>query len=515
MLRSMLTKQTRADPTPTSSDWQARAPGQEKQENDLSTSVAILSQSFLTWHRLQRCGVVTVGRVREVESLAGAGLDERYPNLFRLLSRGSQCPESIQIGEGKHSRVYQRGNMAYKVVRLNSRSRDPDTVAKLRCNLKELGFFHSLSHPNLMRARRSQMVMEHGSFKRLIHEMTKARCTLTNIIYGHEILCCQDLIFLFRSLVRAVAYLHQNDVTHGDIKPDNVLVTVKGTCLLSDFTLSTMESRRSASMSFGTLFWRAPECARGEDYGPAADVWSLGIVLLDCLFGTLFGADILQVGDNRELLGAIDLLVGGDEVGAQEALRARLTAAKVQVTATEDELNLIYDLAGRILKAEAKERPTCEEILAHPLFRLTGEPMQPLARQPTGCVVQWRDAGERTYLEQEAEAALARLVGVEGKVAGWMVEDAVVMCKRTMDAVRLAQMTMNVENLLTACCKFVLFLWTDYWPATSLQFESWIFHICWILKFRIFPVGIGEVVGVGLDLGKAGMRPLEPFVFST
>lgn len=89
-------------------------------------------------------------------------------------------------------------------------------------------------------------------------------------------------------LVDAIDHLHSNGVFHRDIKPENVFLTSTGAMKLGDFGLATTETW-STEFAVGSDRYMAPEqydaSVYGYGYSPAAaDVWALGIVLLNVLF---------------------------------------------------------------------------------------------------------------------------------------------------------------------------------------------------------------------------------------
>jgi WD40 repeat protein len=90
-----------------------------------------------------------------------------------------------------------------------------------------------------------------------------------------------------KSLADGLAYAHEEEVVHRDVKPQNVMVGESRRAQLMDFglasTLTDGESDR-AGVS-GTPAYMAPEQARGEGVGPAADQYSLGAVLYELLTG--------------------------------------------------------------------------------------------------------------------------------------------------------------------------------------------------------------------------------------
>ncbi|MBB4911037.1 serine/threonine-protein kinase [Actinophytocola algeriensis] len=89
-------------------------------------------------------------------------------------------------------------------------------------------------------------------------------------------------------LATVLAYVHAHDVVHRDIKPGNVLVDSSGACHLTDFGLARARSAThltSPGQYVGTAAYLAPEQITDPDVGPAADIYSLGLLLLECLTG--------------------------------------------------------------------------------------------------------------------------------------------------------------------------------------------------------------------------------------
>ncbi|CAE6352779.1 unnamed protein product [Rhizoctonia solani] len=99
-----------------------------------------------------------------------------------------------------------------------------------------------------------------------------------------------DRLKLCAQLAGAIAYLHEQNVIHGDIKGPNVLISDEGDVQVTDFGVSIMDHREIefsvTSTGAGTQRWQAPEILRGDsDSSKEADVYALGMTMIEAYTG--------------------------------------------------------------------------------------------------------------------------------------------------------------------------------------------------------------------------------------
>ncbi|MGP3986647.1 serine/threonine-protein kinase [Streptomyces sp. 3N207] len=93
---------------------------------------------------------------------------------------------------------------------------------------------------------------------------------------------------LAKSLLGALDAAHRQNIVHRDVKPANVMVTEERQILLTDFGIASSEAGTGLTATgvvVGSAPYLAPERARGEKYGAASDLFSLGVTLFEALEG--------------------------------------------------------------------------------------------------------------------------------------------------------------------------------------------------------------------------------------
>ncbi len=148
---------------------------------------------------------------------------------------------------------------------------------------REQAALSRLDHPAIVRLRATGMV---DGRPYLVLDLIRGR-SLADILQDGP-LTVGRTAELGAHLAAGLAHAHAAGVTHRDVKPANVLVDDAGRPHLADFgiaRLSAVTTATAAGLVLGTASYLAPEQVRAEPVGPPADVYALGVVLIECLTG--------------------------------------------------------------------------------------------------------------------------------------------------------------------------------------------------------------------------------------
>jgi tetratricopeptide (TPR) repeat protein len=174
--------------------------------------------------------------------------------------------------------------------------------AKLRANLlKEARAASSLSHPNI--AHIYEFVEDPGGDAFISMELVSG-ATLARTL-SQRCLNIEETLKVATGVASALAEAHRHGVIHRDIKPGNIQITSEGEVKVLDFgiarpaaLLAAVEGATDVTRTIegfsGTLLYMSPEQASGEILDARSDLFSLGVVLYECLTGkSPFAADAL------------------------------------------------------------------------------------------------------------------------------------------------------------------------------------------------------------------------------
>ncbi|XP_061515775.1 ovarian-specific serine/threonine-protein kinase Lok isoform X1 [Anopheles gambiae] len=172
---------------------------------------------------------------------------------------------------------------------LNERSRPKFLNDPLRV-MNEVNIMKNLDHPCVIKM---HDIVDKPDSVYMVLEYMKGGDLLSRII-SKGFLPEKTAKLFFLQMCHAVKYLHEQGITHRDLKPDNILLEDHNEYTLlkvSDFGLSKFVRKNSVMRTIcGTPLYVAPEVlqtgGRGS-YTRKVDIWSLGVVLFTMLSGTL------------------------------------------------------------------------------------------------------------------------------------------------------------------------------------------------------------------------------------
>ncbi|XP_077204283.1 mitogen-activated protein kinase kinase kinase 4 isoform X3 [Paroedura picta] len=194
-----------------------------------------------------------------------------------------------KIGEGQYGKVYtcisvDTGElMAMKEIRFQ-----PNDHKTIKETADELKIFEGIKHPNLVRyfgveLHREEMYI----FMEYCDEGTLEEVSRLGLQ--------EHVIRLYtKQITTAINVLHEHGIVHRDIKGANIFLTSSGLIKLGDFGCSVKLKNNTQTMpgevnsTLGTAAYMAPEVitrAKGEGHGRAADIWSLGCVVVEMVTG--------------------------------------------------------------------------------------------------------------------------------------------------------------------------------------------------------------------------------------
>jgi serine/threonine-protein kinase len=129
--------------------------------------------------------------------------------------------------------------------------------------------------------------------------------TLRDRLRAHPVLPASEVWATARSFLTALAYVHGKGITHGDLKPSNLLLRAPGAVVLADFGIAQLTppegdapGARATELPGGTPLYLAPEQFRGAAGSAATDLFGAGAILWELLHGTPLRAPADLVAGN-------------------------------------------------------------------------------------------------------------------------------------------------------------------------------------------------------------------------
>jgi eukaryotic-like serine/threonine-protein kinase len=188
--------------------------------------------------------------------------------------------------------------VVFRATRISQLDGTPaDDLVALKLNLyphqevrvqREITAIENLSDPGLAR------LIEHGycdvagrRTRYVAWEFVEGQALSSRLRIGGRLLDT-EVLPIGRDVATAISAIWSRRIVHGDIKPSNIMLKDSGGAVLIDLGAardSEHDNTMAARKPFGTLGYFSPEQARGEMVSCASDIFSLGVVMLECLLG--------------------------------------------------------------------------------------------------------------------------------------------------------------------------------------------------------------------------------------
>jgi len=95
-----------------------------------------------------------------------------------------------------------------------------------------------------------------------------------------------EVVSIAEGVAAALTYAHKQGIYHRDIKPSNILIARDGRAILSDFGIARLSDALTTTyQGIGTPAYMSPEQCQDQEIGAPSDIYSLGVVLYECLTG--------------------------------------------------------------------------------------------------------------------------------------------------------------------------------------------------------------------------------------
>ena len=193
-----------------------------------------------------------------------------------------------ELGQGAMGVVYKARDplidreVAIKTINLSLAMEERDEYeARFYQEAKAAG---RLSHPNIV------TIYDVGRSEDIAYiamEYLHGR-ELRDILNETKLLPISEVLAIVIQVAQGLAYAHEHDIVHRDVKPSNVMIVRDGHAKITDFGIARMVSaavRTQTGMVLGSPKYMSPEQVLGKEIDRRSDIFSLGVMLYELLTG--------------------------------------------------------------------------------------------------------------------------------------------------------------------------------------------------------------------------------------
>ncbi|CAG8448004.1 11913_t:CDS:2 [Cetraspora pellucida] len=266
--------------------------------------------------------------------------------------------ELEKLGEGSGGTVTKVYNTATKVLMAKKKINvDPNIHKQL---LREIRFISKCHSPNIVTYYGAQMeddnssisilmeFCEGGSLDVIYKHVNQRQGTIGEPILGK----------IGESVLKGLVYLYEQHIIHRDIKPSNILVTRLGEIKICDFGVSGYLESSSVNTFLGTSYYMAPERIKGQKYKVSADVWSLGLTIMEVAQNKFPYPTVAPIELVAHIVNLPAPVLGDDYEWSSE----------------------LRDFLNVCLEKDGEKRPTPRQMLDHPFIQKSSSREVPLRK---------------------------------------------------------------------------------------------------------------------------------------
>ncbi|KAM5324067.1 STE20-like serine/threonine-protein kinase isoform 2-T2 [Glossophaga mutica] len=221
---------------------------------------------------------------RKIFKLGSEKKKKQYEHVKRDLNPEEFWEIIGELGDGAFGKVYKAQNKETNVLAA-AKVIDTKSEEELEDYMVEIDILASCDHPNIVKLL-DAFYYENNLW--ILIEFCAGGAVDAVMLELERPLTESQIQVVCRQTLEALNYLHDNKIIHRDLKAGNILLTLDGDIKLADFGVSAKNTRtiQRRDSFIGTPYWMAPEvvmCETSKDrpYDYKADVWSLGITLIE------------------------------------------------------------------------------------------------------------------------------------------------------------------------------------------------------------------------------------------
>lgn len=262
-----------------------------------------------------------------------------------------------EIGKGSFSRIYKAIHVEtnkYYAIKVIDNAKKYEKIL-----VKEVEILASLNHKNIIQLKEcitqdniKYIVLEYCERGDLKNYIMKKKDNTGNVY--NKLMTMSSIDTITKQIADGIEYLHTNNIIHRDLKPANILMTSDGTIKIADLGFAKeIETDALSKTLCGSPLYMAPEVLNSEDYTAKADLWSIGIMYYQFIYGiTPYKArnpiELSNIYKNPKI-----------EIKFPDSMRTR-----------EIKKSGLYDLIKKLIIIDPEKRITFENYFHHNYFRI-------------------------------------------------------------------------------------------------------------------------------------------------